>query len=191
MKHGTSPVEWDPVDSRRRLTISTAARELSATLVDLLAGLADISDGDGFWFRPLAAVSVELEFSIRQGTDLNLQAVRGACRDLLGLLVAAPRVKGFAARYLHARQSLPELQALHDQAQLDCRSTLGACSAEDVATQLPDPPCDFGAFVALRRGIARDESDTLIARWLASYEPRSPLAGVLSTEMRERSGEQQ
>ncbi len=178
MKHDIPPVRRPPVDSRCQLTILTAARELSATLVDLLAGLAAISDGDSFWFRPLAAVSVDLELSIRRSTDMSLQAVRGACRALLGLLGAAPQVKGFPARYLRARQSLPALQALHDRVQLDCRSALGARPAEEFATRVSDPACDFGAFVAERRGIARGESDALIARWLATYEPRSRVTGL-------------
>ncbi len=103
---------------------------------------------------------------------MKQQAVNGVCRGLLELLAAEPQAKGFAARYARARQSLPDLQELHERAQVACRNALGACPVNGVTQEVSDPPCDFGAFVAERRGITRDESDGLIAVWLASYKPR-------------------
>lgn len=41
-----------------------------------------------------------------------------------------------------------------------------------------EPPCDFSAFVAERRGIARAQAEALIARWLEDYEPRARRAAI-------------
>jgi len=172
MKLAASPVRGPSASCRRPLPIRAAARELSTTLTSLLAVLADVSDGDGFWLRPLAAASVELDFSVRRGTAMKQQAVNAVCRGLLELLAAEPQARGFAARYARARQALRELQELHERAQVDCRNALGACPVNGVTREVCDPPCDFGDFVAERRGITRDESDGLIAVWLATYEPR-------------------
>ena len=35
-----------------------------------------------------------------------------------------------------------------------------------------DPPCDFDAFVAQRRGISYEEAEQLVQSWLAQYSPR-------------------
>jgi len=40
---------------------------------------------------------------------------------------------------------------------------------------LDDPPCDFRAFVAERRGIPLARAGRLIASWLAEYEPQSAM----------------
>lgn len=36
-----------------------------------------------------------------------------------------------------------------------------------------DPPCDFGAFVAQRRGISCEQAEQLIQNWLKRYHPSS------------------
>jgi hypothetical protein len=36
----------------------------------------------------------------------------------------------------------------------------------------PEPPCDFDAFVAQRRGIGREQAEQLVQSWLVHYCPR-------------------
>jgi hypothetical protein len=48
---------------------------------------------------------------------------------------------------------------------------LEARASDRVVVGESDPPCDFGAFVAERRGIAREEAEMQISRWLANYVP--------------------
>ena len=45
-----------------------------------------------------------------------------------------------------------------------------------------DPPCDFDAFVAERRGVSRDEARRLVQSWLTDYRPPSKPAVVIGAE---------
>ena len=126
MKPTAPAVSHLSADCQHSLASLAAARELCATLVHLLDALAEISDGDSFWLRPLARASGDLEFSLGRGPNLNPQTLGGVCRDLLELLAAEPQAKGFAARYARARQALPRLRALHERAQLGCRDVVMA-----------------------------------------------------------------
>ena len=65
---------------------------------------------------------------------------------------------------------------------------LEARSADRIGAATSDPPFDFGAFVAERRGIARDEAEALIASWVASYEPMFRSLSSRKLQGRARSG---
>jgi hypothetical protein len=64
--------------------------------------------------------------------------------------------------------------------------TRSAARARELSeAKTPEPPFDFGAFVAERRGIALEQAEAQIATWLASYEPSaSRRLGAAPEELR-------
>jgi hypothetical protein len=50
------------------------------------------------------------------------------------------------------------------------------------AMDTPNPPCDFSAFVAQRRGLSGEQADQLIQSWLTHYCPRISPASDLGAE---------
>ena len=58
----------------------------------------------------------------------------------------------------------------------------GLAARPGANVEASEPPCNFSAFVAGRRGLSIDEAQELIAHWLAAYEPHARQAQPLPAE---------
>jgi hypothetical protein len=101
-----------------------AAEALVGALEQLLAELAcSTGDGDVAWIRPLAVLSVEIEYSSVRSPGVDSINLADGCRALSDLLVGSPGDGGeFAARYAVAHRASPAIPALHDRALATCRT---------------------------------------------------------------------
>ena len=52
----------------------------------------------------------------------------------------------------------------------------------------PDPPCDFGAFVAQHRGITCEQAERLVESWIEHYCPHPRPAIPVSAEPNAEQG---
>lgn len=108
----------------------SAERQLAETLVgtleQMLAELAQAThatEGDDVaWLRPLAVLSVEIEYSAVRTSEVDSLGLAGACRDLDELLAGFSGDGGeFAARYARAHRAFPAVAMLHARAVAACQ----------------------------------------------------------------------
>jgi hypothetical protein len=101
--------------------------ELLATLVrssqERSAGRHDTAPPHNLgWLRPLAAKIVELEYTVRRRSRVDVDGVRATCEELVGLLEALGGAdRAFSARYAQERTECVEASRLHGRACAACR----------------------------------------------------------------------
>jgi len=84
------------------------------TLEEMLSKLAAATgNGDVDWLRPLAVLSVEIEYSALRCTTVDQLNLVDECRELSTLLTGGASESEFARRYPAVRRSCPAVAELH------------------------------------------------------------------------------
>jgi hypothetical protein len=95
---------------------------LVGTLEEMLAELAGAaSNGDVGWLRPLAVLSVEIEYSALRCATVDSTNLADECRELSALLTDGAGELEFATRYPLALRMSPAVAALQDRVLAACR----------------------------------------------------------------------
>jgi hypothetical protein len=96
-----------------------------AVLEEIAATLAKTTDDpDVEWLRPLAVLTVEIEYSSLRRPTIDTAMLVAKCGEVRDLLASSSAQDPFASRYELARKSSPSVAQLHDRALAVCQSLL-------------------------------------------------------------------